>query len=101
MTRLHNVHPVDLPDKSRALVHNLDYYWFVGADQMTSSHMVRTGIDLRDRILRGQAQRWAYVTIMTNVPLRGVSEEEVTQIVERFIQDLAPKLTRPDGSLLL
>lgn len=101
MTKLHNLHPIELPDKSRALLHNLDYYWFVGAEQMTSSHLARTGIDLRDRILHGQAQRWAYVTIATNVPLSGHSQEETTQMIERFIQELAPKLTRPDGSSLL
>ena len=64
---------------------------------MTSSHLVRTGIDLRDRILRGQAQRWAYVTVATIMPPSGRTEEETTQI----IQKLVPKLTRPDGSALL
>ena len=101
MTKLRNIHPIDLPDKSRFLLHNLDYYWFVGSEQMTSSHLVRTGIDLRDRILRGQAQRWAYVTIATIVPPSGRTEEETTQIIEQFIQKLVPKLTRPDGSALL
>ncbi|MEP7014876.1 MAG: exosortase C-terminal domain/associated protein EpsI [Verrucomicrobiota bacterium] len=101
MTRLHNVHPVELTDKSRALLHNLDYYWFVGADEMTSSHLVRTGIDLRDRILHGQAQRWAYVTIATNMPLRGSTDEQITKMIEGFIQKLGPKLTRPGGGPLL
>lgn len=101
VTKLHNIHPIDLPDKSRALLHNLDYYWFVGSDKMTPSHLLRTGIDLRDRILRGQAQRWAYVTIMTNVPLSHASDEQTSEMAERFIQELVPKLTRPDGSSLL
>jgi EpsI family protein len=99
-TKLHNVHPIDMPDKSRALLHNVDYYWFVGAERMTSSHLIRNGIDVRDRILRGQAQRWAYVTIAANVPLRGRTEEQTARITEEFIQQLAPKLTRPDGSAL-
>ena len=105
MTELHNFRPVELPDKSRPLLHNLDYYWFIGEKEMTSSHLARTGIDLRDRILHGEAQRWAYVTVSTNVTqgfIRfGRSEEEATRIVEQFIRELVPKLTRPDGGPLL
>ena len=101
MTRLHNIHPVEMPDKSQGLVHNWDYYWFVGSEQMTASHLVRTGIDLRDRILRGQAQRWAYITIAANVPIRGRTQEQTAESTERFIQELVPKLTRPDGRPLL
>lgn len=101
MTRLHNVHPIELPDKSQFLLHNLDYYWFVGSERMTPSHLMRTGIDLRDRILRGQAQRWAYVTIAANVPIRGRTQEQTAESTERFIQELVPKLTRPDGKPLL
>lgn len=100
ITKLHNVHPIDLPDQSHALLHNLDYYWFVGAREMTSSHLVRTGIDIRDRILRGQAQRWAYVTVVAYLPLRGSNEDDTAQMIEQFIQELAPKLTRPDGTPL-
>jgi EpsI family protein len=101
VTKLHNVHPIDLPDKTHALLHNLDYYWFVGSERMTPSHLIRTGIDLRDRILRGQAQRWAYVTISANVPIRGRTEDQTAEFTERFIQELVPKLNRPDGSPLL
>lgn len=100
MSRLHNIHPVDLPDKTRAMLRMLDYYWFVGSEKMTSSHMIRTGIDLRDRILRGQAQRWAYVTVASNVPFADPNDEGTAELTERFIQQLAPKLKRPDGSSL-
>ena len=62
---------------------------------MTSSHLVRNGIDIRDRILHGQAQRWAYVTIATNVPLSGRTEEQTAEMTEQFIRELAPKLTPP------
>ncbi len=104
MTELHDFQPVDLPDKSRQFLHNLNYYWFIGYDAMTCSHLVRTGIDLRDRILHGQAQRWAYVTVVTNVTKGwtryGRSEEDATKMVEEFIRKLVPKLSRPDGSRL-
>jgi len=104
-TQLHNVHTFELPDKSSFLLHNFNYYWFIGSKQMTSSHLVRTGIDLRDRILRGEAQRWAYVTVAIDVTEglgpRGRDQAESQQIVEQFIGELLPKLTRPDGKPLL
>jgi EpsI family protein len=105
VTKLHNFHPVEQSDKSRLIVRNLDYYWFVGVRAMTPSHLNRTIIDMRDRILRGEAQRWAYVTVSTNIleggTQRGRSEEEATKIVEQFIKELVPQLTRPDGTPLL
>jgi hypothetical protein len=72
---------------------------------MTPSHLTRTVYDMRDRILRGEAQRWAYVTVSTNVtegwaPF-GRNEEQASKIAEQFIRELIPKLTRPDGSPLL
>jgi EpsI family protein len=100
-TKLHSVRLINLPDDSHFLLHALNYYWFIGSEEMTASHLVRTGIDLRDRILRGQAQRWAYVTVAGFVPRRGRTQEETRQIIEQFIRELAPKLTRPDGSPLL
>jgi EpsI family protein len=105
MTKLHNVHPVQQSDKSRLLVRNLNYYWFVGVRAMTPSHLNRTIIDMRDRILRGEAQRWAYVTDSTNIieggTQHGRTEEEATKVIEKFIKELVPELTRPDGTPLL
>jgi len=105
VTKLHNVRAIEQPDKSHAVLHNLDYYWFVGARDMTPSHLTRTVYDMRDRILRGEAQRWAYVTVATNVtegwtPF-GRNEEQASKIAEQFIRELIPKLTRPDGRPLL
>ena len=87
------------------MLNNLSYYWFVGSTEMTASHLMRTEIDLRDRILHGYSQRWAYITVAANVskgwtrPER--TEEETTEAVEQFIKDLAPLLKRPEGSALL
>ena len=103
-TQLRDVRSVQLSDKSQFLLHNLNYYWFIGSKEMTSSHLMRTGIDLRDRILHGEAQRWAYVTVAIDVTKglapRGRDEAESQQIVEQFIRDLVPTLTRPDGTAL-
>lgn len=105
LTRLRNVRAIEQPNGTRPLLHNLNYYWFIGYKDMTPSHLERTGIDLRDRILHGYSQRWAYVTVAANItkgwlrPER--TEEQATAIVEKFIAELAPKLQTPDGGPLL
>jgi hypothetical protein len=38
------------------------YYFFVGNDTITESHTRRTLIDMQDRLKKGEAQRWAYVS---------------------------------------
>jgi len=107
VTKLYNLQAIPQPDKSQALVHNLTYYWFIGAREMTPSHLTRTIIDMRDRILRGEAQRWAYVTVAVSSGITkdgshiGQTEEEAGKIAEQFIQELVPKLTRPDGKPLM
>ena len=105
LTRLRNVRAIEQPNGTRPLLHNLNYYWFVGYKDMTPSHLERTGLDIRDRIVNGYSQRWAYVTVAANItkgwmrPER--TEEQATAIVEKFIGELAPKLTKPDGAKLL
>jgi len=38
------------------------YYFFVGRNRITENHMERTIIDMKDRLLHGMDQRWAYVS---------------------------------------
>ncbi len=38
------------------------YYFFVGYDRITTDHLERTFIDIKDRLIRGMDQRWAYVS---------------------------------------
>ena len=104
VTRLRNAQTLETPDKRRIEVTNLNYYWFIGYRDMTASHLKRTEIDIRDRILLGQSQRWAYVTIAANVS-KGIwrperTEEETTTMLEKFMQELAPRLQKPDGAPL-
>jgi hypothetical protein len=40
----------------------ITYYFFVGHDQVTNDHLKRTFIDMKDRLIRGMDQRWAYVS---------------------------------------
>jgi uncharacterized protein DUF3485 len=72
---------------------------------LTPSHFTRTMLDLRDRILHGYNQRWAYVTVAATVT-EGVSnpqrsEAETKRLLEGFISQLGPKLSRPDGGQML
>ena len=48
-------------------VPNLNYYWFVGRSTVTNDHYARTFRDMRDRLVGGFSQRWAYFTISTNL----------------------------------
>ena len=74
---------------------NLNYYWFIGSKDVTASHWQRIIIDLRDRLLRGENQRWAYVTVAAtvtdNLQAAGRTQEETTRIVEDFIAEIVPQ----------
>jgi len=104
MTRLENMQTIETADKRRFTISNLNYYWFIGYKDMTASHLTRTGIDLRDRILKGESQRWAYVTVAENITEglaeHGRNEQQTTEMIEKFIQELAPRLQKPDSTPL-
>lgn len=51
------------PEEGRhATYDSITYYFFVGHRSITNSHTERTLIDIKDRVLHGEAQRWAYVS---------------------------------------
>lgn len=43
----------------------LTMYFFVGHEVVTDDHSKRTKIDMKDRLKKGEAQSWAYVTVST------------------------------------
>lgn len=49
----------------KAIYNFVTYYFFVGHDRITEDHTRRTIIDISDRLFKGQAQRWAYVSVST------------------------------------
>src|SRR5437764_4892489 len=104
VTKLTNSQVLEAPDKRRFTLNNLNYYWFIGYKDMTASHLTRTGIDLRDRIVSGFNQRWAYVTVAANVTeglaRPGRSEQQTAAMIESFIGELGPRLQKPDGRSL-
>ncbi|MGB8166669.1 MAG: exosortase C-terminal domain/associated protein EpsI [Chthoniobacteraceae bacterium] len=95
VTCLSNVRSVPSDDKPLS-VHNVSYYWFAGHTDLTASHLDRTMIDIRDRILHGYNQRWAYITVSAvvtdNLKKFGRSEAETSRLIEDFIKRLVPVL---------
>lgn len=95
-TRLHNEQ--DFKDNEGHLhrVDNLNYYWFVGYRRLTPSHIERALLDIHDRVLRGYNQRWAYVTVASNVTHGlvkfGRSEAETDQMIQSFVTELLPQI---------
>jgi hypothetical protein len=79
-------------------IYSLDYYWFVGHTDETASHLERTWIDIRDRLVKGRNQQWAYVTVVGVVTkdfkIFGRTEKETDNLIQAFIAELVPKLQK-------
>lgn len=75
----------------------LTYYFFVGHDQLTNDHLARTFIDMKDRLVRGMDQRWAYISVSMwygKVPWiknKEVSEEEADTKIRKFLTEFSEK----------
>jgi EpsI family protein len=97
-TRLHNMRSVRTDSGQRLTLNSLNYYWFVGHSDITPSHLERTWIDIRDRVLKGQNQQWAYVTVMATITkdykVFGRTEKETDELVRGFITDFVPQLQK-------
>lgn len=55
------------------------YYFFVGHDRVTNDHLARTFIDMKDRLVLGMDQRWAYVSVSMWYGKLPWIEKEVTE----------------------
>jgi hypothetical protein len=75
----------------------ITYYFFVGHDCVTNDHLKRTFIDMKDRLVRGMDQRWAYTSVSmwygSKVPLidKAVSEEEADAKLRSFVTDFSER----------
>jgi EpsI family protein len=93
VTRLHNMRPVRDNDGHQFTLYNLNYYWFVGCNDTTPSHFKRTYFDIRDRLLKGYNQRWAYVTVVAIINnANNRTEQDTDRMIKSFIQLLVPKV---------
>lgn len=53
----------DQNDKVVSRNNTVTYYFFVGHDRITEDHTRRTLLDMKDRLAKGVAQGWAYITV--------------------------------------
>ena len=72
----------------------ITYYFFVGHDRVTNDHLERTLVDMKDRLLRGMDQRWAYVSASMwygKLPWidKEVSEAEADEKLRKFVTGFA------------
>ncbi len=68
------------------------YYFFVGHDSITQDHLKRTLVDMKDRLMFGMDQRWAYVSASMwygKVPWidEQISIEEADTKLRKFIAE--------------
>lgn len=93
LTRLGSELPhADLPDKKLNFIH---YYIFVGSDAITHTHIQRTLLDMRDRILMGKTQKWAYFQAGTYwSPHLDVSEQEADAVLSKLMCQLLPRIIK-------
>jgi EpsI family protein len=85
----------DGPDGS---VERLNYYWFMGKDRVTASHIQRIVWNSFDRIVHNVNHRWAYITLTATLPRGGgaaANEEAARAAMRGFIGRLYPELRRP------
>ncbi len=72
----------------------LTYYFFVGHDHVTNDHLARTFIDMKDRLVRGMDQRWAYTSVSMwygKVPWieKEITEAEADAKLQKFLAGFA------------
>jgi len=106
MTRLHNMRQVD-PATGKPLLtsdgkpvkdFSLIYYWFIGSDETVADHTLRYLMDIRDRLLKGSYQPWAYVTVMSGISDRqkfGRNEQQTDVLIQNFVRQLVPMIQKP------
>lgn len=99
VTRLYVTRPAPLRSGGSILVPSVNYYWFIGSTETTPSHYEREFLDMRDGILKGYNQRWAYVTVMADITegikMGGLTEKETDKLVQGLISKIVPAVEKP------
>jgi len=78
----------------RTQLNCVTYYFFVGHDRITHDHLDRTLLDMKDRLVRGMDQRWAYASASMwfgKVPWidQEVTEAEADEKLMEFVRKMA------------
>jgi EpsI family protein len=98
VTRLQNVRNAPAESGPTNSVYNVTYYWFVGHTTTTDSHIIRTWLDMKDRLVHGYNQRWAYITVAGQLPPGVENDPRAQKLIDGwmkdFIKQLAPKIQK-------
>lgn len=101
VTRLHDVKQQRLSDGRVVNVYDLNYYWFIGYSDITASHLEREYIDMKDRLLHGYNQRWAYVTVAATITKslasNGRDEAQTDAMINDVIRRVYPLIVTDVG----
>ncbi len=97
LTKLKSQQNVTPNEQKSTILDNMHYYVFIGHKHITKSHLTRTLLDMKDRILFGIDQRWVYFQISTPYgDLVGVPEETAKKHTEQLIRELLARLIKWD-----
>lgn len=75
----------------------LTYYFFVGHERITNDHLGRTLLDMKDRLVYGRDQRWAYISASMwygDIPWianKAVTEAEADRKLTEFVTKFSEK----------
>ena len=97
-TRLHNIRAMRANNGEQVTINSINYYWFVGHSDVTASHFERTWIDIRDRLVNGRNQQWAYVTVVAIVTkdykIFGRTEKQTDELLHGFMKDFVSQIQK-------
>lgn len=96
--RLHSIQTIKDKETGKpvASFNCLTYYFFVGHDKITNDHLQRTLMDMKDRLVYGRDQRWAYVSTSMwygKIPWmpEEVTEAEADQKMRKFLSEFGER----------
>lgn len=97
--RLHSIQriPTNAAQSEHLELGCVTYYFFVGHESITNDHLGRTLMDIRDRLVYGRDQRWAYVSASMwygDIPWieeSPVSEKEAEAKLSDFVSRFADR----------
>lgn len=98
--RVQNTKTVKGADDQPIQIQNVCYYWFAGSKDVTPSHLERVWFDSRDRLLKGEVQRWAMMMVSADITALhekfGRDEKATDELLSDFVKKMVPTVHR-DG----
>jgi hypothetical protein len=79
------------------------YYWFVGTDRSTPSHVERVWLSTTDSVFRNVNHRWAYASVMAwntagfdpkETGQRTRSDADTREMIEGIIREIVPRFQK-------